>query len=206
MQRIITEEQLAELREAVGKVLSPKRYDHTLEVEKMTERLCQIYCPDIRAAALLHDITKEYDNKVHISMLSKPGIEFSMEERMAPKTYHARTAALLIPELYPEFADDDVISAVRWHTTGRANMTIPEKVLYLADYIDMSRTFEDCVKLREFFFSKDAMSMSEEERISHLNTTLLLSFDMTIKGLLKEGRIINRDTINARNSLISALG
>ena len=209
MQRIITEEQLAELREAVGKVLSPKRYNHTLEVEKMTERLCQIYCPDkildLRAAALLHDITKEYDNKVHISMLSKPGIEFSLEERMAPKTYHARTAALLIPELYPEFADDDVISAVRWHTTGRANMTIPEKVLYLADYIDMSRTFEDCVKLREFFFSKDVMSMSEEEKISHLNTTLLMSFDMTIKGLLKEERIINRDTINARNSLICAL-
>ena len=63
MQRIITEEQLAELREAISKVLSPKRYDHTLEVEKMTEKLCKIYCPDkilmLRAAALLHDITKE---------------------------------------------------------------------------------------------------------------------------------------------------
>ena len=209
MQKIITEEQLAELREAVGKVLSPKRYNHTLEVEKMTEKLCELYCPDklldLRAAALLHDITKEYDNKVHISMLSKPGIEFTKEESLAPKTFHARTAALLIPEIYPEFADDDVVSAVRWHTTGRADMSITDKVLYLADYIDMSRTFADCVTLREYFFSKDLASMDEDERIRHLDRTLLLSFDMTIKGLLSDGTVVNRDTINARNSLICAL-
>ena len=84
-------------------------------------------------------------------------------------------------------------------------MTTPEKLLYLADYIDMSRTFEDCVKLREFFFSKDIDGMTEEERVRHLDRTLLLSFDMTINGLLSQGSIINKDTINARNSLICAL-
>ena len=187
MQKTITEEMLSVLRESVAKGMSERRYKHTLEVEKMVAKLAEIYCPEkmleLRAAALLHDITKEYDNKVHISMLSKPGIEFTKEERLAPKTYHARTAALLIPEIYPEFADDEVIAAVRWHTTGRAGMSIAEKVLYLADYIDMSRTFEDCVKLRDYFFSRELCSMTEEERLRHLDRTLLLSFDMTIKPL-----------------------
>ncbi len=209
MQKIITEEMLSALRESVAKGLSERRYKHTLEVEKMAVRLAEIYCPDkmpdLRAAALLHDITKEYDNKVHISMLSKPGIEFTKEERLAPKTFHARTAALLIPEIYPEFADDDVIAAVRWHTTGRAGMSIAEKVLYLADYIDMSRTFEDCAKLRDYFFSKNLDGMTDKERLCHLDRTLLLSFDMTINGLLSEGTVINKDTVNARNSLICAL-
>ena len=209
MQKTITEEMLSALRENVKKGLSAKRYNHTFEVEKMAVRLAEIFCPDkiieLRAAALLHDITKEYDNKVHISMLSKPGIEFTKEERLAPKTFHARTAALLIPEIYPEFADDDVIAAVRWHTTGREKMSISEKILYLADYIDMSRTFEDCVKLRDYFFSKNFDEMSGEERMRHLDRTLLMSFDMTINGLLADGTVINRDTINARNSLICAL-
>ena len=112
---------------------------------------------------------------------------------------------MLIPELYPEFSDDDVIAAVRWHTTGRAGMNIVEKILYLADYIDMSRVFEDCVKLRDYFFSKDVKGMSEEERLEHLDKTLLMSFDMTIKGLLADGTVINKDTVNARNSLICDL-
>ena len=209
MQKIITEEMLDTLRIDVAKHLSERRYEHTLEVEKMAALLAGIFCPDqtpdLRAAALLHDITKEYDEKVQVSMLSKPGIEFKKEERLAPKTFHARTAALLIPEIYPEFVDDDVVAAVRWHTTGRAGMSLCEKLLYLADYIDYSRTFEDCVKLRDFFFSKKLESMSEEERLVHLDKTLLMSFDMTINAILSEGRVISPDTISARNELIANL-
>ena len=209
MDKIITEEMLANLRDAVEKALSAKRYRHTLEVEKMVERIAELYCPEkvikLRAAALLHDITKEYEDKVHISILSKPGIGFSKEERLAPKTFHARTAALLIPEIYPEFADNDILAPVRWHTTGRAEMSIAEKVLYLADYIDMSRTYPDCVKLREYFFSKDIALMSEEERLVHLDRTILMSFDMTIKDLIESGRVVSKDTISARNSLICSL-
>ena len=106
MEKIISEEMLSPLREAMGKIMSEKRYKHTLAVEKMVERLCDLYCPEkktmLRAAALLHDFTKEYDNKVQLSILTKPGIEFSLEDRLAPKTFHARTASLLIPDLYNE--------------------------------------------------------------------------------------------------------
>ena len=49
----------------------------------------------------------------------------------------------------------ELVSAVRYHTTGRADMTIAEKIIYLADFIDMSRKFEDCVVLRDYFFDFD---------------------------------------------------
>jgi HD superfamily phosphohydrolase YqeK len=115
---------------------------------------------------------------------------------------HARTAAALIPEEYGEFATDEIIGCVRWHTTGRENMTLTEKLIYLADYIDMSRTFEDCVKLREIFFDAKPETLDERAKAIHLRRTLITSYDMTIEGLLYDGLPVSRDTIEARNQLV----
>jgi hypothetical protein len=65
----------------------------------------------------------------------------------------------------------------------------------------MSRNFEDCVALRKYFFSRNIEEMSDEEKTEHLDDTLLISFDMTIKGLLEKGAIISPETIAARNEL-----
>lgn len=202
----LTEKMLNELRESLGEKMSDKRRNHTLEVEKMAERLGRIYLteriPELRAAALLHDITKELSTEEHIEILEKHGVEITKSDRLSPKTFHARTAALLIPEQYPSLSSPDIISAVRYHTTGRADMTIMQKLIYLADYIDMSRTFEDCVHLREYFFDFDFDSATEREKMNHLNDTLILSYDMTIKGLVDGGKIINENTFEARNYLV----
>lgn len=204
---MITEKMLDALRSEIEENMSPKRYRHTAEVEKMIERLGGLYAPEIlpelRAAALLHDLTKEYPMDRQLLICADCGLLVLREDMLAPKTFHARTAAAIIPKAYPEFATDTVLSAVRFHTTGRPNMSIAEKLLYLADYIDMSRTFADCVRLREYFFEKDPEKMSEEDRMAHLNATLMLSFDMTIKGLLEDGSVISCDTFEARNYLIA---
>ena len=204
---MITEKMLDALRSEIEKNMSPKRYRHTAEVEKMIERLGGLYAPEIlpelRAAALLHDLTKEYPMDRQLLICADCGLLVSREDLLAPKTFHARTAAALIPKLYPELASKTVLTAVRFHTTGRPAMSIAEKLLYLADYIDMSRTFADCVRLREYFFEQDPEKMSEEDRMAHLNATLILSFDMTIKGLLEDGSVISCDTFEARNYLIA---
>ena len=206
--RMITEQALARLREELEGSMSPKRLRHTLAVEQMVIRLGELYAPDqlptLRAAALLHDITKEYSNDRQIMICAQKELSVSRNDLFAPKTFHARTAAALIGERYGEFAEDGVISCVRWHTTGRAGMTLCEQLVYLADYIDLSRTFEDCVRLREFFFSAKPEQMSREERLRHLRDTLILSFDMTITALLSEGVPISPDTIDARNELVCA--
>ena len=98
-----------------------------------------------------------------------------------------------------------MLSCVRWHTTGRADMTVCEAVIYLADYIDMSRTFADCVALRNYFWDKEPQNMAERDRESHLWETLLISFDMTVKALVDEGSLISPETVDARNSIICRL-
>ena len=186
--------------------MSEKRRAHTLAVEKMAVRIGEIYAPDklgvLSAAALLHDITKEYSTERQIEICRAHGYEPRDIDIFAPKTFHARTAAMLIPELYPELADSEVVSAVRWHTTGRAGMTLIEKLIFLADYIDDSRSFEDCVALRRMFFDADLQNMTERERLSHLDAVLTAAYRMTISALVSESSCINPDTLEAYNELV----
>lgn len=197
---------LAELREKLMKEISPRRFRHTLGVEEMVARLCALFCPDqtplLRAAALLHDLTKEKSEEEQISLCKRLGLELSAQDLASPKLYHARTAAALIPLEFPQFNDPVIVSAVRWHTTGRAGMTLEEKLLYLADYIDESRTFEGCVLLRRYFFGAFPERMDQREREELLRMTLVLSYDMTVKDLLSEGCPVAEDTVAARNELI----
>ena len=205
----MSEKKLDELRVSLESEMSPKRYGHTLAVERMVARLAELYAPDkaytLRAAALLHDITKEYTVEQHREVCAQYGIEIDALTESAPKTFHAVTAAALIPTLYPDFADKEIIDCVRWHTTARAGISIQEALVYLADYIDDSRTFEDCVELRRFFWDAEPEKMNEEERIVHLYKTLLLAFDLTLKALEQEKSPISVLSIEARNSLILKL-
>ena len=159
------EQELTTLRKTVIGQMSPKRYTHTAAVEEMVTRLAALYCPEettaLRAAALLHDITKEYDIPTHVRILREAGESVLAGAEFSHKTFHARTAAIIIPQNYTAFATETVISAVRWHTTGREGMTLTEKLLYLADYIDESRIFPDCVRLRSYFWGANPERMEE---------------------------------------------
>ena len=202
----MNEAMLDGLRARVAERMSPKRFYHTAAVEHMITRLCGLYCPahtlPMRCAALLHDVTKETGTEGQLALCQRYGLEVTPAELLSPKTFHARTAAAMIPEEFPAFSDPMIVDAVRYHTTGRWGMSLTEKLLYLADYIDDSRTFDSCVRLREFFFSAGPEEMDMEQRMLHLNKTLLLSFDMTVKDLLEEGKIIAADTVDARNSIL----
>ena len=186
--------------------MSEYRFNHTAEVEKMAARLGELFVPEklyiLRAAALLHDITKELSTEEQIKLCNSHSIELTPLDIAAPRTLHPITAAAVIPERYPEFAEEEIISAVRWHTTGRAQMSLCDKLIYLADYIDMSRKFKDCVEIRNYFFDACPESMTESERAEHLRQTLILSFNRTIEILIEEGSAISPDTFEARNSLI----
>lgn len=200
-----SESELSALRESLRTQMSEKRFAHTVAVEDMVARLCAVYCPEetnlLRAAALLHDLTKELDAETQKGICHERGITLSPDDEQAPKTFHARTAAALIPEKYPTFDHETVVSAVRWHTTGHGGMTLTEKLLYLADYIDESRKFPDCVRLRNFFWDASPERMNEHDRLAHLRRTLIMSFEMTVRALLCEDAVISIDTMDARNEL-----
>lgn len=200
------EKQLHDLYESVKGSMSEKRFRHTAAVADMAERLGELFAPDkrdiLRAAGLLHDITKEYSFEKQLQILDGFGIMVTKQDILTPKTLHARTAALLIPQLYPAFADPLILDAVRYHTTGRAGMTMTEKIVYFADYIDETRTFPDCVMLRERFWGAQPQRMEKAERFEHFRKLLVLSFDKTVSGLIEEGGAISEDTFAARNWLI----
>ncbi len=202
----VTEEMLTSLREAVGAYQTGKRYNHTLAVEREAKALGELFLPEevnrLRAAALLHDITKVYDAEKQLKICSEFGIMVGREDTAAPKLFHAKTGALVAKRDFPDFSDDEIIGAVRWHTTGRAGMSIFEMLIYLADYIEDTRTFEDCVILRNQFYSGISEANTVKERLAVLRRAMITSFDMTIRCLISEGALVDRDTLEARNWFI----
>ena len=202
----ITEAMLDDLREQMMQTMSPKRFRHTVAVEDMVARLCLLYCPQallpMRAAALLHDCTKELSLAEQVALSQKLGLSVKDADLLSPKTFHARTAAAKIAAEMPDFDDPIIVEAVRWHTTGHAGMTLTEKLLYLADYIDESRSFGNCVLLRRYFWGAEPQKMTESARLELVCDTLLLSYDMTVRDLLAEGTPIAVDTMDARNELL----
>lgn len=200
----LTEEKIEELRKKVKGYLTDKRYAHTLAVEREAARLGEIFIPGevvrLRAAALLHDITKNLDLEKQLQYCGEFGIIISNSDVNAPKILHAKTAPAIAKRDFPEFVDDDILSAVRWHTTGRDGMSIFEAIVYLADYIEETRTFEDCVILRDYFY--DNIKRFSDRKLQVLRKTMIKSFDLTIKQLLSDGALIDRDTIEARNFYI----
>ena len=109
---------------------------------------------------------------------------------------------MLATRIFDAFNDPIIVNAVRWHTTGHIDMTLTEKLLYLADYIDESRSFESCVILRRYFWGANPEQMALGEREALLRDTLILSFDMTMKDLLADGNPISVETAEARNALL----
>ena len=202
---MITEAMLRALRAEIATVLGEYRMRHTLGVEEMAATLARLYAPDeenmLRAAALLHDMTKELTEQQQLEILARHGVTLREDERCAPPIWHGMTAALVIPERYPALATPALLSAVRWHTTGRADMTLTDAILCLADYIEQGRDFPDCVALREAFFAPHPAEMAEKERLAHLRRTLIRYFENTLSGLQKKGRPICPDTLAALESL-----
>lgn len=197
---------LASLRKRIRPYMKEKRLSHTYAVEREATVLSEIYAPEdeftLRCAALLHDITKELSPEKQLQLCGEFGIIYTHEETLTPKIFHSRTASAVIQRDFPEFADKKILSAIRWHTTGRAGMTLGEILIFLADYIEDTRTFESCVKLRRFFYDGLSSAQGDLARTTLLYDTMILAFDMTVRELFSESAPIHLDTVAARNYFI----
>ncbi|MBQ6893592.1 MAG: bis(5'-nucleosyl)-tetraphosphatase (symmetrical) YqeK [Clostridia bacterium] len=194
------------LRKEITNRLGEYRAKHVLSTEEEAVRIAEVYLPEkiekVRISALLHDITKEYEVKKQLQILSDFDIIIDNVIMNSPKVFHAMTAALLIPNEFSEFSDDEVISAVKNHTCGHKDMSLMDMIIYLADYIEPLRRFEDCQKLREYFWSGVEKTVTAEERILHLYRTMVMSFDLTVENLLAEKAVIMPETFEARNAFV----
>ncbi len=193
------------LAEEVGRILGGGyRFAHTCGVVKECRRLAGLYglnadeTAELTVAAYLHDVTKPMKPEEHLDYLRAHGFPVGVTELRSPKTLHSLTGSIYARENFPALTGDRVYEAIRCHTTGKKGMTLFEKLLYLADYIEEGRTFPDCVALRSYF---DRRVREEGASLTVLNDTLILSFDMTVKGLREENAFIHPDTAEARADL-----
>ena len=195
------------IREIVSNYVCQKRFLHTLGVEKEAYNLGKIFIPDkskkLQLTGLLHDITKDFKVEKQLELCNEYGIFVDLEN-MVPKLLHSKTGCEFSRRLFgSDVVDDEIYNGILYHTTGRENMSLFEAIIYLADYIEETRSFEDCVKLREYFYCNINKANNYIEKIEVLRKTMILSFDFTIKNLIDEGKRIDKDTINARNYFVS---
>lgn len=148
-------DRIEELREELKLKLNPKRYEHTLSVSYICIALAMRYGYDLEKAelaGLLHDCAKRYSDEETISRCRRYGLELTKDELAAPKVIHAKLGAYLAGEKYG-VTDREITDAILYHTTGRCGMTLLDKIVYVADYIE-PRRFEapDLDKLRQLAF------------------------------------------------------
>ncbi len=203
---MITEQMLLNLRERISKILSAKRFNHTLGVERAAKFLARKCLPqrvmEARAAALLHDITKELSLEEHLDIICRKGISLTDEEKEIPALLHAITATVVIEEDFPEFATEEILSAVAKHTTGDADMTILDKIVFLADFIEDSRIYPTSLKTARFV-AESMKTQNIESNLLALDRACIMEIDSTISHLERFGKKINAKTVLARAALIS---
>ncbi len=198
--------QLDILREQICARLGAFRAEHVLSTEAEAVRIAEVYLPNkieqVRISALLHDITKEYSVEKHLEIFREFGIEIDPVAMQSPKVFHAKTAALILPREFSAFSSPEVLSAIEKHTTGSADMSVMDCILYLADYIEPLRRFDDCKTLRSYFWDGVRSAETETEKLLHLYNTMVFSFDLTIENLIRERAVIANETITARNAFV----
>lgn len=141
------------LREQSYAYLSPKRIPHVRGCEWEAVRLAKRWGEseeDAAEAGILHDITKKLVLSEQLILSEKYGIINDTYETANVKLLHAKTGAALARDLFN--ISDRVYSAIRWHTTGKPDMTLLEKIIYMADYIEPNRDFPGVDKLRKLAY------------------------------------------------------
>ena len=132
---------IKKIRKAMEKTLDPKRFEHTLGVAYTAAALAMRYDCDIlkaETAGMLHDCAKCMSNEKRLNICKKHNLSVNDIERRNPFLLHAKVGSYIAMEKY-NIQDKDVINAILNHTTGRPGMSLLEKIVYVADYIEPGR-------------------------------------------------------------------
>lgn len=176
-----------------------RRLAHTLGVEKAAIELKERHFPtlsedDVRAAAILHDVTKYYSVEEHLALLESEGVKLKKAEKRSKRVLHQISGSVIARQLG---MGDSVVNAIRYHTTGRKKMSDIEKLILFADYIEENRDYEGLLEIRDNY-----ASLIDAGDDFALDKAIVFALDTTIKEVISRGEVIHPDTIEARNYLI----
>ncbi len=173
------------LEQVVVSLLKPDRVEHVLGCRDTAAKLAKHWHAnetDAARAGLLHDITKALDGSLQLTLCREYGIVLGDFSRKYPKTLHALTGSLVAERIFGE--NREVVSAICSHTTGKADMTVLEKIVYIADYIEPKRSFPGVEELRRLAYED-------------LDKALKMGLEMTISLLQKNKQEISPESAEA---------
>lgn len=171
--------------------LDDYRYAHSINVSETAAELAKKYGADEKKAyeaGLLHDVMKNAQEEEVFSLLNAHGIEMTELEKKSPKLWHA-IAGSVYCRYELEIEDEEVLSAIRYHTTGRAGMTLLEKVIFVADFISADRNYTGVEEMRAR--AEESLESAAQEGLR-----------FTIQELSTLNRCIHPDTVNAYNDIL----
>lgn len=171
--------------------LNEKRYYHSLCVADEAKRLAEKYGGNAEKAylaGLLHDITKNAPEDEHLKIFADFGIIPNEIEKGAEKLWHAMSGAAYVEHILG-INDPEIIDAIRYHTTAKANMSLLAKILYLADFTSADRDYTDVDVIREYVDES-------------LQKAFVYALQYSIKDLVEQARAVHLDTVAAYNEAV----
>lgn len=172
----------------INKELTEKRYNHVLRVVEMSEKLAINYGECIekcRVAAILHDYAKQFSEQENNIIIENYSLRVDKIEKESKELLHSKIAASIAEEKY-KIHDIEILDAIRFHTTGRAGMSLIEKIIFVADAVEMGRDYPLAQQIREVAFES-------------LDKAIVKITGSTIVFLVEKNSKIHPNTIEARN-------
>ncbi|GHU83664.1 phosphohydrolase [Bacteroidia bacterium] len=172
--------------------LGERRMEHVLGTEQAAVRLARRFGVDVpgaAAGALLHDCAKSMDDRALLDYAGRLGLEVDACLRARPSLLHGPVGSAVAGEQYG-IEDPAILQAIACHTTGRVGMSALDKVIYLADVIERSRSYPGVRELRQ---------MAERD----LDRAVLMAMDQAIMVVLRRKELLLTQTVEARNWLMA---
>lgn len=187
MRRLIQTDYQAVIRPLMGDY----RYTHSVNVAAEAVALARLYGADEEkayTAGILHDITKEFSRQEQLQLITDDGIILDDVQKNAPKLWHSISGSVYVRK-HLGITDADILNAIRYHTTGRAGMSLLEMIIYIADYTAEGREYSGVETMRE------------KSRVS-LEDAMIFSYQFTLQNLSSKCIAIHPDELHGYNDIV----
>ncbi len=181
----------SEMYKRLRTLMDEERYAHSLGVRDCAVMLAERYGADVgkaRLAGLLHDCAKGLSRQEMINRAMEAGIELGPEEFQSEALLHGAVGAIIARQVFG-VEDPEILSAIECHTTGKRDMALLDKIIYLADYIEPNRDFPGVEDLKQ-------------AAMEDLDKAVLMALRRTIKYVLDTDRFLHPRTVEAWNDML----
>lgn len=182
---------MAEYKNIIRTLMGEYRYTHSVNVSEEAVILAKLYGADIEKAyiaGILHDITKEIPKEEQLQIIANGGIILDNVQQNAPKLWHSISGSVYVREKLG-INDVDIINSIRYHTTGRAGMSLLEKIIFIADFTSAERSY-------------NGVEIMREKSRNSLEDAMLFACKFTIGDLSSRSLAIHRDQLDCYNELV----